>query len=646
MLKTRWILGLTIALALAAHAQFPLPADEKSRSELAAKLVTALKSDATLDQKQAACRQLAVIGDKSVVPVLASLLADDKLSHMARYALEPIPDPSVDDALRDAAGKLKGKLLVGVINSIGVRRDAKAVDLLAKFLGDADPDTFGAAATSLGKIGDDAAAKSLEAAFKSATVANKGVLGDGCVRCADVLTAAGKNDAAVALYDLVRASDAPRHVVMAAARGAIIARGPAGVSLFAELLAGDDPAMSAVALRIAHEVPGKAVNDALVAELAKGNPAKQVVILQTLGDRKDPSVLAPIIGATKAADAKVRQTAVRVLAQVGDASCIPMLVEMATGADAELAKAASLTLATLSGKDVNAAIVALLDSPDPKIRPLAMDIVSQRRIAAAMPAMVKSLAADTEPTRIVAIKFVGDLGGVNEIPAMLAALTSAKSPNDLSAAEAAITAMASRTPEGGADKLIAALPQAGNAQKCAILRAIRSCPNAKSLAAVREALKDSAADVQEAATRVICDWITTDAAPDMLNLAKAAANTNTKVLALRGYLRLAGDGSLAADKKLAMCKEAAALVERNEEKRSLLGALGQLSNADALAMTLPHLENQAIRDEAGAAAVTIAERIIINNKPAVADAMPKVLAAAQNKDVLKRAQSLLDRAKK
>ena len=40
----------------------------------------------------------------------------------------------MDKALREAAGKLQGRLLVGVIGSIGVRRDTKAVSLLAKFL--------------------------------------------------------------------------------------------------------------------------------------------------------------------------------------------------------------------------------------------------------------------------------------------------------------------------------------------------------------------------------------------------------------------------------------------------------------------------------------------------------------------------------
>ena len=71
------------------------------------------------------------VATKEAVPTLAALLGDEKLSHMARYALEAIPDPSVDDALRDALGKLQGRPRLGVIGSLGVRRDAKAVDALA-----------------------------------------------------------------------------------------------------------------------------------------------------------------------------------------------------------------------------------------------------------------------------------------------------------------------------------------------------------------------------------------------------------------------------------------------------------------------------------------------------------------------------------
>lgn len=109
-----------------------------------AELLAVLRSEATVQQKSAACRQLARVATKQAVPTLAALLGDEKLSHMARYALEAIPDPSVDDALRDALGKVQGRPLLGVIGSLGVRRDAKAVDALAGLL--KQPDTAAAAA--------------------------------------------------------------------------------------------------------------------------------------------------------------------------------------------------------------------------------------------------------------------------------------------------------------------------------------------------------------------------------------------------------------------------------------------------------------------------------------------------------------------
>ena len=102
--------------------------------------------------KAIACQQLAVGGGTSAVPALAALLADPHLSHYARFGLEPIPDPSVDEALRAALGKVKGKLLVGVINSIGHRKDAKALNALAKLLHHADSEVARAAHAALARI--------------------------------------------------------------------------------------------------------------------------------------------------------------------------------------------------------------------------------------------------------------------------------------------------------------------------------------------------------------------------------------------------------------------------------------------------------------------------------------------------------------
>src|SRR5664279_4686386 len=140
-------LVFSCAAASAANAPQPSTADQEK------KLIAVLKSDAPEKEKADACRELARVGTKDAVAPLAALLPDEKLSHMARYGLETIPSPAVDEVLRDAAGKLHGSQLVGVIGSIGVRHDTKAVEILANLLHDSDNDVAQAAARALGKVG-------------------------------------------------------------------------------------------------------------------------------------------------------------------------------------------------------------------------------------------------------------------------------------------------------------------------------------------------------------------------------------------------------------------------------------------------------------------------------------------------------------
>ena len=116
-------------------------------------LIAVLASEAPVKAKADACRLLGLIGTAKAVPALAALLGDERLAHMARYALEPIPDPAVDAALRGALGVLKGRALAGVIGSIGARRDTAATAALGALLGAAEAEVAQAAARSLGMLG-------------------------------------------------------------------------------------------------------------------------------------------------------------------------------------------------------------------------------------------------------------------------------------------------------------------------------------------------------------------------------------------------------------------------------------------------------------------------------------------------------------
>ncbi len=631
----------TAAIASMVAQTYGKPAERK---DLAARLAAVLSSNASRGAKDFACRQLSIIGTGAEVPALAELLADEKLSHMARYALERIPDPAACEAIRQALGKVQGKLRIGMINSLGNRRSQTAVADLAGLLGDSDPAVAQAAAVALGKIGPAGAAE-LAKALGGATPKVRPAVAQALLLCAEGFLAQGKRDEAAAIYDRLRKANV-KAVKVAAARGVVLARQAAGIPVLVEQLKGTDPDLFGAALVLVRELPGAEATKAVVAELASLPAEKQILLLEALADRGDRAATPAALSLAQQGAAKVRVTAIHALARLGDASAVPGLVALATGGEGDVAPAAVNSLASLPGKDVDAAVRAVLDGADAKARRVAIDVLGQRRVASAAPSLLKAAADADESIRLAAVKALGETVALGNLSALIDLGVKAKQGKELAAVEAAIASACARMPdrEACAETLASSLPKAEAAARSALLRSLGRVAGAKALEAVRAAVKESAADVRETALRVMADWPDAAAAADLLALAKSSESKTHKILALRGYIRLIGLSGQPADQKLAMCKGALGLAERDEERKLVLGALGGVPAAEALAIVVPFLDNPATKDEAAAAAVSIGEKIAGSHAPQTADAMKKVLKVTANADLQKRAKEVLQRA--
>ncbi len=191
--------------------------DAAARKELETKLAAVLKTGVSRDAKDYVCRKLMLVGTAASVPTLAEFLTDKDLSHMARYALERIPAPEAVAALRDSLAKVSGAQKIGVIGSLGSRRDAASVPLLAALLGDGDVAIAAAAACALGDIRSPEAAKALNDAKPSDAV--KPAVTDARLTCAEALLAAGDKGGALAIYSSLSGENEPKQVQTAAKRG-------------------------------------------------------------------------------------------------------------------------------------------------------------------------------------------------------------------------------------------------------------------------------------------------------------------------------------------------------------------------------------------------------------------------------------------
>ncbi len=198
--------------------------DAAGRKDLETRLAAVLKTGVSRDAKDFVCRKLMIIGTASSVPTLSELLGDKDLSHMARFALERIPASEAAQAMRDALPKLVGSLKVGVISSLGDRRDAGSVPALAALLADSDAAVAVAAAVALGDIRSPEAAKALSAAKPNGAQAKQAVT-DASLACAERLLADGKKADALAVYKSLVGEDQPKHVRLAGTRGMLACAG-------------------------------------------------------------------------------------------------------------------------------------------------------------------------------------------------------------------------------------------------------------------------------------------------------------------------------------------------------------------------------------------------------------------------------------
>ncbi|MGO9201241.1 MAG: hypothetical protein ACLQM8_12000 [Limisphaerales bacterium] len=195
--------------------------DPAARKDLESRLLAVLQNQAPRDAKDYVCRQLRTIGTAASAPALEALLADAELSHMARYALERIPEPQAGQALQRQLSKLSGNLQIGVISSLGVRDQAasapRSVALLRRLLQDPDDAVARAAALALGDIASAGADKALASARPRPALA--AVFADASMSCAEKLLAAGHVREAKGTYQRLLKNNPPEPVRLAAQRG-------------------------------------------------------------------------------------------------------------------------------------------------------------------------------------------------------------------------------------------------------------------------------------------------------------------------------------------------------------------------------------------------------------------------------------------
>lgn len=187
-------------------------------AEIEAGLLAVLKEPVSRDAQDYICRKLATIGSSASVPALSVLLVKPENSHMARFALQQISAPEAAKALRESITKVDGKTRIGIVTSVGARKDADAVKEVAAQLKEKDPALVKAAAVALGSIATPEAVSSLQSELGAAGGNSSSII-DALLHCAETFLASKKMSDAHAIYQALNQQNQSRLVRLAATRG-------------------------------------------------------------------------------------------------------------------------------------------------------------------------------------------------------------------------------------------------------------------------------------------------------------------------------------------------------------------------------------------------------------------------------------------
>lgn len=601
-------LTFAVLLSFASHG---LHADEAASSNnIETELLGVLQSDAPGAAKAIACKKLAIHGSDKAVPELAKLLPNPQLSSWARIALESIPGEASSEALRNAADSLDGRLLIGMINSIGVRRDAKAVDSLTGKLKDSDVEVASAAAVALGRIGNATATKTLRSALATTSGKVRSAVAEGCVLCAERLHNAGEAVAATAIYDEVRKADVPLQRVIEATRGAILARDQDGIALLMETFQSDNKKMFQLALGTVRVFPGSDIDKALAAQMAKASPDRAALIIQAMADRPDTVILSAVSKAAEVGDKKVRLSAIDALKRVGDETCLAALLQIAVDDDADLATTAREALAELPGKGVNDKILGNLRTADGETYSLLLQLVAQRRIDA-VDDVLKALKSSDATVRAAAFAALGETVSLKRLSVLISQAIAPTHADDAAAAQQALRAAAVRMPdrEACATELTAALDRAPAGTKSTLLEVLSDVGGETALQTLAKSAKSDDPQLQDTGSRLLGKWNSVAAAPVLLDLAKTGPAEKYRIRALRGYIGLARKFAMPPQQRVAMCQNAFDATDRIAEHKLVLDVLKLHPSAGGLNLAIEATKVPALKNDATVAAMAIAQKV-------------------------------------
>lgn len=633
-----WILGLCVAFGHGAV----LAGEEED-------LIAVLRSNAAVPAKADACVRLRLIGSARAVPALAVLLGDERLSQAARHGLEGLPGTEATTALLQALASATGANQLGIIDSLGWRRDAEAIPSLTPWLTHGDSTVGIAAANALSRIGGDRVRAELQSAKDKVAAPVRAAVVNGLLAVAGRMLDEGRASEAADLYLTLTDATEDETVRVAAHTGRLRAAGGEGLSaILAGLETNTDPALRSAALHAAAVVRPPGMTAALADLLGRATPSDQAVLVPLLRRLGDPAAAPAVMKVAQSGAPEVRAEAWVTLGELGDASAVPLLLEAATGADGSMPATARSALVNLRRGQVTSTLLVSLNGSTAETRREVFRALGSRGDRTAV-APLMALVAERLPGLVPgALQALGNLVESGDLPALVELLTSARDEDTRRGIVGVFESMVERSGPGAAidvDPILRALSNGSRDARLALLPVGTLLPDPRLRPSYRLALRDADGGIRAAAARALCDTRDAGFLSDLLEIVRGTTNATLRSLAIEGFVRLVTEESVAlsSPQRVEALSELCSMNFDVADRRRVLSGLSKVADLRTFELAGKLGADAAVQSHAEFARVQIARGLRSGDFDRVEPELRRLALQAVELSVRTNAQSVLQR---
>ena len=618
--------------------------DAQQRPVVAHKLAALLADPkTTVDGKIFICQQLFRIGTPAEVPLVAPLLMDARLCDASRLFLERVESPDAAEALRNALTKIEGRTRIGIVNSLSIKQDPAAVELIIKMTSDADPEMVRAAWRALGNFGSAPVAEFLIGQLKKADKPNL-PLEAAAIRCSILLEKNGEKDLAAQIDALLADPQRSQATRQAGIKAAFNRADESGKKeLMEQWVQSEDKIVAKIFLPLISSLDDTQLE--AYASNAKTSDVVRNALVYELSVRNGEKMLPIMLKNAQSTDAAVAKMALEFLAQSDDARATDVLI-LALGKE----QFKSLAVQALSRKTANEIGAPLLKAFDaqPASRPAVVSILANIKYYNAIDPLVQYARDENPAVYEVAIEGLRGLCDPDQtdLSRLFQLYLDVPAGKQRDLVERAIAFVAQKNPDKAkqADILLAEADK--NAEKAnpkfqaKVLPLIGRLGGESVFARVDAAINSDNAELAAAGVRALCNWPTADHADKLWTLVTESKRAEFRNQALRAYIRVV---TLPSDRPeaqtLDLLKKAFGAAQNDANRNLALSRAASVRTLDTVKWAMEQIDNPALSETACQVVVELAHHRFLRqpNKEWFDPILRKVEATAKDKSIVEQA---------